>query len=263
MSDDVVDGLWYEVEGEGPVVVLLHAGIADSRMWNPQWEELSERYRVVRFDARGFGSSASIQREYAPHEDVVLLLDHLGIASAALVGVSMGAGVAIDTAISSPDRVSGVVAAGSGAQGSLEPDDEIRAGWKAIEEAYERGDLVLGNELDIRMWVDGPHRTPDEVDPRLRALAVEMNGRIWDRDEPGELVRRREPAAGTRLAELRCSVLAIAGALDQPYVVESGRLLAAGVADGRFEVLPGVAHLMNMEAPDAFTGLLLGFLSEA
>jgi pimeloyl-ACP methyl ester carboxylesterase len=255
-----VDGLWYEVEGEGEAVVLVHAGIADSRMWNPQWEALVAHHRVVRFDARGFGSSGPMAAPFSPAEDVLVVMNHLGLLRTALVGCSMGAGVAVDVAVTHPERVTRLVAAGSGAAGLLDPTPELKAAWAEVEEAYEHGDLLLGNELDVRMWVDGPTRGPDEVDPLLRAIAIEMNGRIWDRDEPGENVRKLEPPAGLRLDAITCPVLAIAGALDQPYVNECARLLAAGVADGRFEVIEGAAHLMNMERPEEFNRLVTAFL---
>ena len=257
MTVGTVDGLWYEVEGEGEPVVLLHAGIADSRMWNPQWEALVSSHRVVRFDARGHGLSGSITEPFSQADAV---MNHLGLLRAALVGCSVGAGIAVHVAVTHPERVTRLVCAGMGASGLPEPTAEMRAGWAVIEDAYEQGDLLLGNELDIRMWVDGPTREPHEVDPLLRALAVEMNGKIWDRDEPGEHVRALDPPARTRLDAITCPVLAIAGALDQPYVIESGRLLAEAVADGRYAVIADAAHLMNMERPDEFNQLLAEFL---
>ncbi len=89
-----VDGapLVYDDDGAGPVVLLLHAGIADRRMWTPVAAALAGRFRVVRYDLRGYGESAPPPKSFAHHEDVAGLLDHLGVERAALAGCSFGAG---------------------------------------------------------------------------------------------------------------------------------------------------------------------------
>ena len=103
-----VDGgtLYYEARGSGPAVVLLHGGGLDLGMWDPQVEPLARSFRVIRYDARGHGRSTARMGPYSTLEDLRRLLDHLGVARAHLVGLSMGAGVALDFAINHPERVS-------------------------------------------------------------------------------------------------------------------------------------------------------------
>ncbi len=67
------------VAGEGYAVVLLHSGVCDRRMWDPQWPALTERFRVVRPDLRGFGESPLGPGRFSHTDDVDALLDHLDV----------------------------------------------------------------------------------------------------------------------------------------------------------------------------------------
>jgi pimeloyl-ACP methyl ester carboxylesterase len=109
--------LYYEESGEGPAVVLGHAGIADHTMWDAQVDPFSERYRVVRYDLRGFGRSSTPETDYAPHDDVRALLAHLNIDRAAVVGVSMSGGIAVDFALAHPEMLWALVPVAAGMDG--------------------------------------------------------------------------------------------------------------------------------------------------
>jgi pimeloyl-ACP methyl ester carboxylesterase len=101
--------LLYQAQGSGPPVVLLHAGGADLTMWDPQAGSLAQQFRVIRYDARGHGRSTAPGGPYSTTEDLRLLLDRLGVRRAHVVGISMGAGTALDFAATYPDRVSRLV----------------------------------------------------------------------------------------------------------------------------------------------------------
>ncbi len=107
----------YDVQGEGDPVVLVHGGMLDRRMWDPQLDALSQSHRVVRFDLRGGGDSPVAESPYEPTEDIAALLDHLEIDWAAIVGISLGGAVAIDFALAHPGRVSALVLAEAGLSG--------------------------------------------------------------------------------------------------------------------------------------------------
>src|SRR5207237_4537614 len=106
-----------EVVGEGPPVVLVHAGICDSRMWDPQWESFRRAHRVVRYDLRGFGRSPLVPGRYSPPGELIAPLDELALGPAALVGASMGGGISLQVAVARPDLVSALVLVGSGVRG--------------------------------------------------------------------------------------------------------------------------------------------------
>ncbi len=103
----------YERAGAGFPVIFLHAGIADSRMWEPQISAFAKHFDVVRPDKRGFGSSELPPMSWSPVEDLLALINGLGLKPAHLVGCSMGGAVAIDFALDHPDRISKLVLVGS------------------------------------------------------------------------------------------------------------------------------------------------------
>jgi pimeloyl-ACP methyl ester carboxylesterase len=251
--------LAYEVTGAGHPLVLLHAGVADARMWEPQLADFAERHTVVRYDLRGFGRSAPARGRYSPRADLAALLDHLGIARAHLVGLSMGGALAVDFALERPERVSALVAAATRPSGQ-EPSPELIRGWTAVDEAIEAGDLAWAVELESRMWVDGPYRAPGEVDPLVRERVRAMNAPLLaapDEAEPEPL----DPPALTRLAEIAAPTLAIVGDRDYPDVRAGAHLLASGIPGAARATIAGAAHMVNMERPAEFNRAVLEFLA--
>src|SRR5947209_274318 len=101
--------LRYEVRGEGYPLVLLHGGLADMRMWDEHMEPLSRRYRVIRFDMRGFGESVMPPGPFAFHEDVAGLLHALGITRAFILGLSFGGKIALDFTLEYPELVHALI----------------------------------------------------------------------------------------------------------------------------------------------------------
>jgi len=97
--------LYYEVAGSGPAVVLIHAGVANLRMWDAQVEALAPRYRVIRYDTRGFGRTANEDVEFSNRDDLRAVLEHVGVPRATVLGISRGGHIAIDFTLDSPDRV--------------------------------------------------------------------------------------------------------------------------------------------------------------
>ena len=118
--------LYYEVQGDGRPVILLHAGGMDAKMWDAQFDQLSRQFRVVRYDLRGFGRSSKPDRPFHPVEDLRELMRHLGIKRAHLVGLSMGSGVALNFALEHPGMVEKLVLASMhGPPRNLPPQAQI------------------------------------------------------------------------------------------------------------------------------------------
>jgi pimeloyl-ACP methyl ester carboxylesterase len=243
--------------------VLIHEGIADSRMWEPQWQPYSERFRVVRFDLRGFGQSPPAVGTFSLSGDVVQLLDELELGPATLIGVSLGGSVAMETTIARPDLVSRLVVVAPGLRG-FDMSDETKKGWEEEEAALERRDVDEAVEINMRMWVDGPSRSPDEVDPEVRRKVAEMQRRaieIWlEAGEEGEHQPLVEDWGG-RLSEISVPTLVLVGELDRPEMLEIAERLEAEIPNARRETIPGVAHVPSMERPVEFDRLVLEFLS--
>jgi 2-hydroxy-6-oxonona-2,4-dienedioate hydrolase len=254
--------IYYEVAGEGGPLVLVHAGIADSRMWEGQFAAFSERYGVIRYDMRGFGKTEMVDGPFSHHDDLRGLLDFLGVERAHLVGCSMGGGAVLDFALEYPERVGDLVLVGS-AIGGFSPDFGPPKEWDELVAADEAGDLERVSELEVRMWVDGPNRAPEDVAAPIRDLVREMNlialqteaaglGEEW---EP-------EPPAADRLHNIHAPTLLIVGDEDQPRVFAAADLLERELPNERKVVMHGTAHLPNMERPEEFNKLVLEFLQD-
>lgn len=252
--------LYYETAGSGDPLVLVHAGIADGRMWDPQMDALSQHYRTIRYDMRGFGNSPMVEGPYSHHADLRALLDHLGVDRASLVGCSQGGKAVIDFALENPERVESLVLVGSAASG-FEFDEEPPEEWDELVAADEAGDLERVSELEVRMWVDGPRRGPDAVDPAIRDLVRDMNLIALKNEalEIGEELELQPPAA-TRLSQIQAPTLIIVGDQDRPRPLAAADLLAKDLSNARKVVMRNTAHLPNMESPEEFNTLILDFL---
>lgn len=249
--------------GEGPAVVLLHAGVADSRSWTGVAEALGEEFETIAYDRRGFGASPTAEDESAfTHVgDLIEVLDALQLDEVFLVGNSMGGGLAIDAALLYPDRVMRVLLLGSAVTGMT--DDDTPFDWQpdaASAPLIDRAtDESLSTDAQIQalahLWLDGPAAAEGRVGGAPRALFESMNRIILDvgaSDSAGA----SDTDAWTRLGDLTMPVVSAWGELDLacdlPFYEESARRIGQG--PGR--LLPGVAHLPGLERPDLVARLI-------
>jgi pimeloyl-ACP methyl ester carboxylesterase len=256
--------LSYEVAGSGHPVVLVHAGIADRRMWDDQFAPFAQRYRVIRYDQRGFGQSTVPAGLFAFHDDLYHLLRQLDVPQATLIGVSLGGATAINFALAHPEMVAGLVVVGSGL-GGMEwppPSPEELALFSQVEEAGEAGDFATANEVEVHIWVDGPHRNPAAVNPGVRERVREMNLQTFTRHDENEQAQPQElePPASVRLGEIQAPTLVLIGDQDVSSVQAIADHLAANIPGARKVVLPNTAHVPNMEQPETFNQLVFDFL---
>jgi pimeloyl-ACP methyl ester carboxylesterase len=134
--------LYYEMTGSGESVVLIHGNAGDRRHWDFQFEALARDYRVIRYDVRGFGrSSLPVEHEaYSAHEDLAVLLDHLGVKSAHIGGWSMGSGIAIDFVLAYPERAKSLISVGPWVFGySSQAARSLFADVRAVSTALAEG----------------------------------------------------------------------------------------------------------------------------
>ena len=246
--------LYYETTGSGPPVVLLHGGNLDSRMWDDQMPFLAKSFTVTRYDIRPYGQSASVEKGFSSVDDLVALMDFLDIKRASLVGLSLGGRIAIDVALAHPDRVDKLVLIGPGLTGF--PMNQKDEAVQAMIARAKSGDAQGAMDL----WLQHPMMAPAMARPalaaRIRPIAMD-NARIWT-NLVGERVPN--PPAIKRLAEIRAPTLVIVGERDVPDIQQIVKLLAAGVRGARTEVVPGAAHMPNMEDPALVNRLLGEFL---
>ncbi len=251
--------IYYETHGQGKPVVLVHAGIADSRMWEPQIDDFAARYQVVRYDMRGYGQSKPTEGRFSHTDDLRVLLNSLKIENAMLVGCSLGGKVCIDFALAYPDRVRALVMVGSVPAG-YPMDEDTMATYDEIETVGD--DLDKVNELEIRNWVVGRGRGVEDVNPDVYQLALQMNLQAlqFEVQEIGEARPPLEVNAVERVSELQMPVLIIYGENDRVYVHTAADFMTERLPDARKVLLHSAAHLPNLDQPTPFNQAALGFL---
>jgi pimeloyl-ACP methyl ester carboxylesterase len=252
----------YKETGAGDAVVLLHSGGTDLRMWDDQVPALSARYRVIRADARGHGRSATPTEPFRQCDDVAELIRHLDAGPATLVGVSMGAGAATDTALEYPELVSGLVVCGAGTNEPVFTDPWILDVQRRQAEAAARHDAAAWIDAFLDALVVGPHRTADEVDPSVLARCREMvTDTVTHHVRLDAVTPTHVHGSWDRLAEIEVPAVGVYGTLDVSDHITMAERFAAGVQHGAVARIEGAGHVPNMERPTEFTTLLLDFLS--
>ncbi|MEU3770834.1 alpha/beta hydrolase [Amycolatopsis keratiniphila] len=253
--------LAYEIRGEGDPVILLHGGILDSRMWDAEMSELGRHHAVVRYDARGHGESSTPTERFRHYDDLRALMTALELPRASLVGLSGGGRIAVDFALTYPELVENLVLVATGLSSMVPKDPFVLEQTKKLEEAGARGDLPAAIESILRMWVDGPRRSPTDVDQRVRLLCREMYTQTVVRHRLAGFTLMDELRAIERTGELSPRTLTLVGDLDSSDIVAIADQIESEARDARKLVVPGVAHMINLEKPAEFSRILLDFLS--
>jgi pimeloyl-ACP methyl ester carboxylesterase len=258
MIGDVI--LPHDDLGKGPAVVLLHAGVADRRMWSEQLRPLAGAgYRVIALDLPGFGEAPLAVEQDAPWLDVIETLDWLGVERMALVGNSFGGAVAQRVAVLAPSRP-WALALISSPDPALEPSPRLRAVWQAEEAALEMEQIDTAVQCVVDAW------TLPEAPARLRLKLGKMQRRAYElgaqdgQTPEGPDPLERDPSA---LGRLEMPTLVAWGEHDMSDFQEAAGRLAAMIAGARSLLLEGAGHLAPMERPKVFRDELLGFLDEA
>jgi len=250
-----------ERSGEGKPLIFLHAGVADTRMWQYQIAELRDSYQAVAYDRRGFGETKTVDEAFSNIEDLREVLDQLGISTVSLVGCSQGGRVAIDFTFTYPQRVTSLVLISPAVSGNPAPEvfaTEIQARIDALDEAEETNDLTRVNQIEANLWLDGATSPHGRVSGALRELFLDMNGIAL---EMPELTQEIEPSnAYERLSDLSLPVLVIWGELDFPHIKQRCQYIVNTISTARGKEIPGTAHLPNLEKPEIINKLLQYFL---
>lgn len=240
--------------GSGPLVVLLHAGVTDRRAWAHVAPALAEDGSAVLVpDRRGFGQTPPGPPDRTHVADLLDLLDR----PAWLVGSSMGGALALDTALTAPDRVAGLVLLGAAVSGEPEGeledlDDQTRALAEQLRASRDDPDRRL--ELLTHLWLDGPS-APGRVQGDVRERFQQMCRAVLETDQSDE-AGASDLDAWSRLGEIAVPTTVAVGALDLADIRASAREIAGRVPGARLVELPGTAHLPSLDAPDAVVRLV-------
>ncbi|MCI4317937.1 MAG: alpha/beta hydrolase [Thermoplasmata archaeon] len=255
--------LYYETNGTGHPVVLVHAGIVDRRMWEREFDRFAKRYHVVRYDVRGFGRSERPTASYSDSDDLEALLRHLEIDAVRLVGVSNGGRIALDFAVSHPGVVESQVLVASGLSGyELSQDPEERAAFDLLEtdttaarELCRTVGVAAGVDRMIEVWA---RAVPDGSRTKLHQMMTENARMVFDEDP--DLSQGLDPPARSRLHDLKVPTLVLEGELDQPALHYIADAIVDGIPGAVRAEIRGADHLVNISQPDAFEHSVLDFL---
>lgn len=244
--------LAWRSDGTGPALVLVHAGVADLRMWEPLVPLLSAQRRVVRYDMRGFGQSRSTAGRFSPAADLLGLLDGLGLGAAAVLGASFGGLVALELAAIAPERVSALILLAPLHPG-VEPSEELKAFDAAEERALEAGHLEEAVELNLATWVDR-----SSADPGIRTLVADMQRDAFVLQLETEIdLEEIDPPVVDRLGTIDVPAMIAVGDNDLPDFQLMAAQLAQELPNATLERIADAGHLLALERPRQVAELTL------
>lgn len=255
----------YRLEGDGPALVFVHAGIADGRSFEAQLEPFAKKFRVLIYDIRGFGQTHCPNAPFSFHEDLKALLDHVGIEQASLVAMSMGGKITINFALTYPERVEKLVLVAPAVDGQPIDDPWANSLFEQAVNAYESDDRRQAAEIEMRTWLVGPGRELDAVSPALREQITEMvlNSYVLEEEAEDAEPIPFEPPAIERIEEISVPTLLLIGQNDVGAMIQIVDMLEKRLPNARKITLANTAHMPNMEVPDIFNQHVMDFLTEA
>jgi 3-oxoadipate enol-lactonase len=240
---------------DGPVVVLSNSLGSTQAMWDLNVPALEERYRVVRYDTRGHGDSPRSAGPYSIDDlvdDLVALLDRLGVARAHVVGLSLGGMTAMRLAIREPERVDRLVLLCTSAR--LEPEL-----WRE-RAARVRADgtgAIAATVVD-RWFTPAYLERHTAIRARYEAMVASTSATGYAGCCDAIIAMDLRPD----LPSIKAPTLAIAGADDPAIPPEHLRHIADALPDGRLLVVPDAAHLANVQQSDAINAAIIAHLEQ-
>ncbi|MDR6122022.1 3-oxoadipate enol-lactonase [Bacillus sp. SLBN-46] len=253
--------IFYEVKGEGRPVLLLHGFPLDSRMWDDQFEEFSNYYQVIRFDYAGCGKSSHHDEDYSLVEDAKNLLLYLGVVKVNLVGLSVGGNLAMDFTLTYPEMVNQLIVASSGLLGWTDYSPERQKYNKEVNELFQKESLEEAVELMCKAWVAGPLRSIDDIQPAIvEKYAAMLSANLTRVSGKGKMILP-ETKTIELVGNISVPTLIISPDIDFPDFSAISEFLHEKITDSQLVVIPGTAHMINMEKPLEFNQLVLEFLN--
>lgn len=257
--------LYYQIEGSGHWLVLIHVGFLDQRMWDEQFEYFPKGFSVLRYDVRGFGRSSRSVNKYSDVEDLYILLTTLRVEKAFVVGVSNGGRIAIDFAINYPSMVDALVLVGSGVSGYETAGPEEDRVWGKFEKQIEGPQQLAAKEgrvadavkIDVDTWASAQNSANRE-----RILRMAMDNSHIHTDPPSRLQVHPTPPGFKRLQEIQAPTLIIFGDRDVPGMRLVAQQLHAKIPGSELVEIQGADHIVNMSKPDEFNRVVLDFLKK-
>lgn len=264
------DSLYYESVGSGSAVVLLHDGTFHSIVWDHQVPTLSQQYKVIRYDRRGYGRSSQPDTSYSNAQDLSAVLDHLGVDKAVLVGSSTGGMLAAEYALSDRERITGLVLIGAIVSG-------LPHAQKFVDQAWSRVDPLLNSDrtavLDpipvsarnevVRRHAEDPHFISVGSCAAKIWVQQTLSAHFENILNPTRWMKWLDPPLRERLSEIGVPTLILVGEDDHPELHAHAGAFQLALAGARRVLIADAAHLPQLERPEEVNRLILEFLQEA
>ncbi len=256
---DVDNGkLYYEEAGSGDIIFLIHDGAIHCEIYNHQFLEFAKNYRVIRYDRRGYGKSPEPEKEHSIIEDVNSLFKTLNIEKAAVIGMSMGGGLAIDFALEYPDKVTSLILVGAVVSGFSYSNHMYTRGGHMDPELYQHPDRLREYLFE---------KDPYEIYPENREAKQYVKKLIDENPhninfDKHALNKGPWRAALGFLNEIKASTLIIAGEYDIPDVHAHAGAIEAGIPNAKRIIIKNSGHLVPVEQPEEFNKRVLEFLKD-
>ncbi len=251
--------LHYELTGAGECIVFIHGNFGDCRHWDYQFEHFAKKYKVLRYDVRGYGKSAMPVKgeQYAPHDDLKALLDYLEIEKAHFVGFSMGSGIAIDFAVEYPEMAYSLTVAGPTVHGNWSPvaQDFIRE-YRSVSSIVKEKGIKGAAEEFIEFKSLNSHKMSPEVKKRIIEIAYDYS--FWHFLNPEKI--KIAPDAVNLFDNIKFPTLIITSEYDIKYCREVADLLNEKIPQSLKVDIDDATHYMFMDKPNEFNSSLSKFL---
>lgn len=255
--------LYYEIEGSGPAIVMIHAGFLDSRMWDEQFRLFTKNYGVIRYDVRGFGKSDIAKTKFSDARDLHDLLKHLRIEKTSVLGVSNGGRIAFDFAVEYPKMLQSLMLVAPGIRGYKFSGPEEEKLWKEFEESMKAQEVADREgrardavEMDVNAWASA--QSPES---RRRVFEIALDNFHAQRENPWKLQVSPDPPGFMRLSSIRAPTLFIVGDRDVAAQVMMVENIHAHMPGSKKILIRGADHIANMSKPNEFNNAILEFLN--
>lgn len=255
--------LYYEVTGTGDPIILIHGNGLDCRMWDDQFGAFAQKYKVIRYDVRGYGKSAkpTSGESYGQHDDLKALLQHLGISKAHICGQSMGSGIAVDFCLAYPNMCTSLISVGPWVNGySSDATQEMFSALKDLPSIVSE----KGTKAAADYWLEGnpvfknSFREPKTIE-KMRKIGYDYS--FWHFLNVNSVFGVK-PLAANQLENLNLPTLIITAEYDLEACKEVADLMEQKIKHTTKMVVADAGHCMNMDKPSEFNKIVLDFLSD-
>lgn len=253
MSTEVcnVKGVNYRISvaGQGDAMILLHGGHTNLDIWEDQFAFFAKHFKVIAYDQRGYGHTDTPSEPFTYEQDLTHILDHYGVDKAIIVGASFGGSVAIDFALTYPDRVKALILAGPAVNGNKLPFRMNVESVRCYMTAKKKGIHIAATKFESnRYWT---YFIPKNESKRKRFMDIfRANGAFYTWNM--KLTKKLQPPATSRLSEITAPTLILEPVDDLPFNINTCKLLEKRLQNALLIQIQDTGHLPNLEQPDKF-----------